>query len=50
MIDPYGVVLAAASSDREELLHAEISDTVLQSVRERMDVFADRRRDLYTKE
>jgi omega-amidase len=47
IIDPYGVILAAASADREELIHAEISDEVLQSVRNRMRVFEHRRSDLY---
>jgi omega-amidase len=47
IIDPYGVVLAAASNDREELIQAEISEEVLQSVRGRMKVFEHRRPDLY---
>ena len=47
IIDPYGVVIAAASSDREELIFAEVSEHVLQSVRSRMPVFAHRRADLY---
>jgi omega-amidase len=47
IIDPYGVVLAGASADREELLVAEISEEVLKSVRERMRVFEHRRKDLY---
>ncbi len=47
IIDPYGVVLAAASADREELLVAEISDEVVRAVRERMPAFAHRRRELY---
>jgi omega-amidase len=47
IIDPYGVILAAASADREELLQAEITADVLQSVRDRMRVFEHRRKDLY---
>jgi omega-amidase len=49
IIDPYGVVLAAASADREELVCSEVSEEVLRSVRERMPVFADRRPELYVK-
>ncbi len=47
IIDPYGVVLAAASADREELIQAEISEKVIASVRDRMAVFDHRREDLY---
>ena len=47
IIDPYGVILAAASVDREELLYADLSEEVLKSVRERMKVFEHRREDLY---
>jgi omega-amidase len=47
ILDPYGVVLAGASADREELLQAEINDEVISAVRSRMDVFAHRRVDLY---
>jgi len=50
IIDPYGVVVAAASADREELIQAEISDEVIASVRGRMAVFDHRRRDLYEKQ
>ena len=49
IIDPYGVVIASASTDREELLVAEISLENLQSVRDCMPVFTDRRSDLYSK-
>jgi len=48
IIDPYGVVLAAASADREELVVAEISEEAVRSVRERMLVFEHRRPELYT--
>ena len=47
IIDPYGVVVAAASADREELIQAEISEKVIASVRDRMAVFDHRRKDLY---
>lgn len=49
IIDPYGVVIAGASADREELICGEISKEVLNSVRNRMTVFVDRRQDLYGK-
>ncbi len=48
VIDPYGVVIAAASPDREELVVAELVPEILESVRQRMAVFAHRRPDLYT--
>ena len=47
IIDPYGVIVAAASVDREELIEAEISKDVIESVRSRMAVFDHRRQDLY---
>lgn len=47
VIDPYGAIVAAASTDREELLQAEISEEVIASVRNRMAVFDHRRKDLY---
>ncbi|HEY8669677.1 MAG TPA: nitrilase-related carbon-nitrogen hydrolase [Terriglobales bacterium] len=47
IIDPYGVTIAAASSDREELLVADVSREVIQTVRNRMAVFAHRRQGLY---
>jgi omega-amidase len=47
IIDPYGVVVAAASADREELIQAEVSEEVIESVRNRMAVFDHRRKDLY---
>ena len=49
IIDPYGVTLASASTDREELLQAEISEEALRSVRNKMAVFAQRRPDIYGK-
>lgn len=48
MIDPYGVMIAGSSVDREELLVADFSADVLRSVRERMPVFEHRRPELYT--
>ena len=47
VIDPAGVVVAAASSEREELVLAEVSAETIQSVRDAMPVFANRREDLY---
>ena len=47
IIDPYGVIVAAASVDREELIQAEISNDVINSVRSRMAAFTHRREDLY---
>ena len=47
IIDPSGAIIAGASADREELLQAEISNDVINSVRTRMAVFAHRRPDLY---
>ena len=47
IIDPRGVVIAAASSDREELIHADISEELVQSVRRRMQSLGHRRQDLY---
>ena len=47
IIDPRGVVIAAASADREELIHAELSQELVLSVRGRVESFAHRRQDLY---
>ena len=47
IVDPYGVIVAAASVDREELLQTEISDAVVNSVRNQMAIFAHRRPKLY---
>lgn len=49
IIDPYGVTLASASTDREELVQAEVSQEVITSVRNKMAVFAQRRPDVYGK-
>jgi len=47
IVDPYGVVVAAASADREELVVADLSTDVIEAVREKMPVFSHRRADLY---
>ncbi len=47
VIDPAGVVIGSASSDREELLVSEISAETVRKVREAMPVFAHRRPELY---
>jgi omega-amidase len=49
IIDPYGVNLAFASTDQEELIQAEISEEAIKSVRNKMAVFAQRRPELYGK-
>jgi predicted amidohydrolase len=49
IIDPYGVTIASASTDREELVQAEISEEAISSVRSKMAVFVQRRPDLYGK-
>ena len=48
IIDPRGVVIAAASPDREELVHADVSAELVQSVRQRMQSLGHRRKDLYS--
>jgi len=47
IIDPRGVVIAAASADREELIHADLSEELVQSVRHRVASLTHRRQDLY---
>lgn len=47
IIDAYGVVMAAASADREEVIVGEVSEEVIRAVRERMGVFEHRRPDVY---
>jgi len=47
IIDPRGIVIAAASSDREELIYADVSHELVQAVRRRMQSLGHRRRDLY---
>jgi omega-amidase len=47
IIDPRGVVIAAASPDREELIHADVSEELVYSVRQRIQSLGHRREDLY---
>jgi predicted amidohydrolase len=47
IVDPSGAILAAASTDREELIEAEISEPFIADVRNRVSVFAHRRSELY---
>src|SRR5438067_10761105 len=47
IIDPRGVVIAAASADREELIQADVSEDLVLSVRSRVESLAHRRQDLY---
>lgn len=47
IIDAYGVVIAAASADREELIMSEVSEEVIGAVRDRMGVFEHRRPEVY---
>jgi predicted amidohydrolase len=47
IIDPRGIVIAAASADREEIILADLSEELVLSVRRRVESFAHRRRDLY---
>jgi len=47
IIDPRGVVVASASADREELIHADLSEDLVLSVRSRVESLAHRRPDLY---
>src|SRR5437588_1499352 len=47
IIDPRGVVIAAASADREELIRADLSEDLVLSVRSRVESLAHRRQDLY---
>jgi predicted amidohydrolase len=47
IIDPRGVVIAAASADREELIQAEVSQELVNSVRNRMQSLGHRRENLY---
>src|SRR5205085_11098518 len=49
IIDPRGVLIAAASADREELIQADLSEEIVRSVRQRVKSLAHRRPDLYAK-
>jgi predicted amidohydrolase len=48
IVDPTGAILASASGHEEQLILAELSDELLDSVRKQMPVFEHRRGDLYT--
>lgn len=48
IIDPRGVIVAAASADREELIHGDLSEDLVHSVRQRMQSLGHRRQDLYS--
>jgi predicted amidohydrolase len=47
IIDPRGVVIAAASADREEIIQADLSEELVRSVRSRVESLTHRRLDLY---
>ena len=47
IIDPRGVVIAAASPDREELINSDVSEDLVRSVRRRMQSLGHRRQELY---
>jgi omega-amidase len=47
IIDPRGVVIAAASPDREELILADVSEELVLSVRRRVQSLGHRRQELY---
>lgn len=47
MIDPYGVTVAAAAEDREELIVGEIREDIIDSVRDYMPLLDQRREELY---
>jgi predicted amidohydrolase len=47
IVDPRGVVIAAASADREELIEADLSEDLVISVRRRVESLAHRRPELY---
>ncbi|MEO7723388.1 MAG: nitrilase-related carbon-nitrogen hydrolase [Chthoniobacterales bacterium] len=49
VIDPSGVVVAAASAERVELIVADLTLEVLETVRERMPVLSHRRPEIYGK-
>ncbi len=47
IIDPRGVIIAAASADREEIIHADVSQELVHCVGQQVDSLGHRRRDLY---
>lgn len=46
IIDPWGEILAEAGED-EEILHGNLRPAIRDQIKENMDIFADRREDLY---
>ena len=46
IIDPGGIIIASASPDREELIQAELSQELVRSIRDRMEIFAHRQQGL----
>src|SRR5438552_7006249 len=46
IIDPSGIIIASASPDREELIQAELSQELVRSIRDRMEIFAHRQQGL----
>ncbi len=47
IVDPYGVIVAGASADREELIYADISSEIVHDVRTRLPCLEHRRPELY---
>lgn len=47
IVDPSGVFVAVASTDKEELVEAEVSKLAIAAVRERMPVLSHRRPEIY---
>jgi omega-amidase len=47
IVDPSGEILAAAPPDREELIEAKVSESLISAVRDRVPAFAHRRAELY---
>ena len=47
IVDPYGVIVASAAENREELIIGEINKETVLSVREQMPIFKHRQKNLY---
>ena len=47
IIDPRGVIMDAASADREELIHVDLSQKLVRAIRQRVKSLGHRRR-IYT--
>ncbi len=45
--DPWGTTIAHAKGQQEEIIFADCDTTILKGIRESINVFADRRPDLY---